>query len=84
LDAYFDACRIVHCGLSALLILTFYLPLSTRTKAITLCVVFGMGVLQEGFQAFSQGTFSFGGSISDLAVDLAGGLLGLFLMGWLQ
>ena len=64
-------------GLSALLMLTFRLSLSSRTMA-----VFRVGLLQEGFQAFSQGYFSIHGSISDVAVDLAGGLMGLMLMGW--
>jgi hypothetical protein len=75
---------ILFAGLGVLLLLTFHLSLSIRTMAITLSVVFGVGMLQEGFQAFSQGTFSLGGSISDLAVDLAGGLLGLMLMGWMS
>jgi VanZ family protein len=73
---------ILYAGLCTLLMLTFRLPLSVRTMAITLCIVFGVGVLQEGFQAFNQGTFTLGGSIVDLAVDLAGGLVGLMIMGW--
>jgi VanZ family protein len=73
---------VLFAGLSALLMLTFRLSLSARTMAVTLCVVFGVGLLQEGFQAFNQGYFSLGGSISDVAVDMAGGLLGLLLMGW--
>jgi VanZ family protein len=50
--------------------------------AISLGIVFGVGVLQEGFQAFNLGTYSLGGSIEDLAVDLAGGLVGMIIMGW--
>jgi VanZ family protein len=73
---------ILYAGLCTLLMLTFRLPLSVRTMAITLGIVFGVGVLQEGFQAFNQGTFTLGGSIVDLAVDLAGGLVGLMIMGW--
>jgi VanZ family protein len=73
---------VLFAGLSALLMLTFQLSLSTRTMAVTLFIVVGVGLLQEGFQAFNQGYFSLGGSISDLAVDLVGGLLGLTLMGW--
>jgi VanZ family protein len=69
-------------GLVVLLMLTFRRSFLTRTLVVSLSVVFGVGLLQEGFQAFCQGYFSLGGSISDLAVDLAGGLLGLMLMGW--
>jgi hypothetical protein len=73
---------LLYVGLSVLVMLTFRLPLSVRTMAITLGVVFGVVLLQEGFQAWNQGIFSLGGSIEDLAVDLAGGVLALMIMGW--
>jgi VanZ family protein len=71
-------------GLGMILMLTFHLPLSPRTGAVTLGVALGVGLLQEGFQSFSQGFFSLGGTIFDLGVDLAGGLAGLMLMGWMR
>jgi hypothetical protein len=52
---------VLFTGLSGLPILIFHLPRSTCTLAVTLCVVSRVGLLQEGFQAFSQGTFSLGG-----------------------
>lgn len=73
---------LLYAGLGVLLILTFHLPISARTLTLTLCAVLGVGLLQEGFQAFNQGTFSLGGSISDLGVDLAGGLVALLFKGW--
>ena len=69
-------------GLCALLILTFRLPLSTYSLALTLVFVLEVRLLREGFQAFNQGTFSLGGSIEDLAVDHSGGLFILMIMGW--
>lgn len=72
---------VLFAGLSGLLMLAFRLSLSARTIAITLGVVIAIGLLQEGFQAFSQGFFSLAGATSDLAVDLAGGALGLMFMG---
>jgi hypothetical protein len=64
---------LLYIGVCALIILTFRLPRSARTMAITLGIVFVVGLLQEGLQAFNQGTFLLGGSIEDFAVDLLGG-----------
>ena len=75
---------LLFAGLGMILMLTFRLPLSPRTGAVILGVVLGVGLLQEGFQAFSQGFFSLSGTIFDLGVDLAGGLAGLMLMGWMR
>jgi hypothetical protein len=73
---------LLYAGLCVLLILTFRLPLSARSRTVTLCVVLGVSLLQEGFQALNQGTFSMGGTLSDLAVDLSSGLFVLMIMGW--
>jgi hypothetical protein len=73
---------VLYAGFCAQLMLTFHLPLSVCSMAITLCVVFGVGLLQEGFQSVNQGTFLIGGSTEDLTVDLAGGRVGLMIMGW--
>jgi len=73
---------VLYAGLCTLLVLSFRLPLSVHTMVLTLSVVFGVGLLQEGFQAFNQGSYSIVGSIEDLAVDLAGGVVALLLMGW--
>ncbi len=73
---------VLYTGLGALMILTFDLTLSTRNLALTIVVVLGVGLLHEGFQAFNHGTFSLGGSIEDLVVDLSAGLFVLMIMGW--
>jgi VanZ family protein len=72
---------VLYAGLCALLILPFRLPFSARSMAVILGVVFGVGMLQEGFQAFNQGTFSLEASLTDLMVDLTGGLLALLFYG---
>jgi len=64
-------------GLVALFVIVLRLNLDRKTALIALALVFGVGFLQEVFQALSQGSFSLAGSVFDLGVDLVGGLLGL-------
>ena len=66
-------------GLAALFVLVLRLNPDRKTTWMVIALTLSAGVLQESFQAFSQGSFSLSGSVFDLGVDLVGGLLGLLI-----
>jgi hypothetical protein len=77
---------LMHAGLFAVLavLLTFQLhrfsgPNRRMLVLLVLGVVLGVGLLQEGFQSFSNGVLLPGAAAFDLGVDLAGGLLGFVI-----
>jgi hypothetical protein len=70
---------LLFAGLMILLVVAGGKPVSRRSAWKFLAAALLAGLLQEGFQAWSQGSFSAPASLFDLGVDLAGGLLGLGL-----
>jgi uncharacterized membrane protein YesL len=76
-------------GLGALLVIASKAGLTRRAALAAVGLILVVAVLQEGFQALSQGTLSQGVSFEqaeilkraafDVVVDLAGGLVGLSL-----
>ena len=71
---------ILFAGLVLLLAYAFSLRLSWYTALILFCIVLGVGLLQEGFQALEQGFFIFSGALADIGVDFAGGMIGAALI----
>ena len=68
-------------GLSLLLIYVFQLPLNRRTVLLILGTILVVGLFQEILQLWAKGRTFWWYEVYDLAVDLAGGVLGLGLAG---
>jgi hypothetical protein len=75
---------LMHVLLFAALVVIFdrvlSLPVAWQMIAVSLGVVLGIGLLQEGFQALESGYFSPPGALVDLGVDLCGGIIGLVIV----
>jgi hypothetical protein len=71
---------ILFAVLALILAPTLALPHSWRAIFIISGVIFGIGLLQEEFQAIQQGFFSPENAIADLGVDLCGGTIGMVIV----